>query len=335
MASKSPDAFRTISEVADWLGVQPHVLRFWESKFSQVKPVKRAGGRRYYRPNDMLLLGGIRQLLHEDGLTIKGAQKVLREQGMAHVSAMSKPLDEESAALAEEASEAQAAEPVAAPEPDPVPEAGFVEAPEEETPVAAFAPRDEAPAPETPVSEALVSEATAPDVPQTEEPVGDTWAEDGDSGPLPDFLATDTSAPTEPEPVAATTDAEPELPMMDDAADAEPAHAEPPEQLPEFQDFEAAEVPAPDDAPVVAEEPVAAAPDIEIPEPAVEPEAEALKPLIVDAPDPDESLLSAEPSVLSAAFHVSGVNDADRAALTPLVAQLAALRDRMAAARGR
>jgi DNA-binding transcriptional MerR regulator len=103
MPQKSPDAFRTISEVADWLGVQPHVLRFWESKFSQVKPVKRAGGRRYFRPNDMLLLGGIQQLLHVDGLTIKGAQKILREKGAQHVSAMSKPFDAElNPALAEE-----------------------------------------------------------------------------------------------------------------------------------------------------------------------------------------------------------------------------------------
>lgn len=93
--SKSADAFRTISEVADWLGVQTHVLRFWESKFTQVKPVKRAGGRRYYRPADMLLLGGIRKLLHDDGLTIKGVQKILREEGMAHVSDMSDPLDDD------------------------------------------------------------------------------------------------------------------------------------------------------------------------------------------------------------------------------------------------
>ena len=91
--TKSADAFRTISEVAEWLGVQPHVLRFWESKFTQVKPVKRAGGRRYYRPNDMLLLGGIRKLLHEDGLTIKGVQKVMREEGIGHVADMSPPLD--------------------------------------------------------------------------------------------------------------------------------------------------------------------------------------------------------------------------------------------------
>ena len=92
---KSPDAFRTISEVADWLGIQAHVLRFWESKFTQVKPIKRAGGRRYYRPADMQLLGGIKKLLHEDGLTIKGVQKILREEGMSHVAAMSVSLDDE------------------------------------------------------------------------------------------------------------------------------------------------------------------------------------------------------------------------------------------------
>ena len=91
--SKSAEAFRTISEVADWLGVQTHVLRFWESKFTQIKPIKRAGGRRYYRPADMLLIGGIRKLLHGDGLTIKGVQKLLREEGIAHVLDMSAPLE--------------------------------------------------------------------------------------------------------------------------------------------------------------------------------------------------------------------------------------------------
>ncbi|WP_425090453.1 MerR family transcriptional regulator [Tropicimonas sp. S265A] len=86
--AKSADAFRTISEVADWLGVPTHVLRFWESKFPQVKPVKRAGGRRYYRPSDMLLLAGIRVLLHDDGVTIRGVQKVLREKGVKHVTGL-------------------------------------------------------------------------------------------------------------------------------------------------------------------------------------------------------------------------------------------------------
>ena len=90
---KSPDAFRTISEVAEWLGVPAHVLRFWESKFTQVKPVKRAGGRRYYRPGDMALLGGIKTLLHDDGMTIKGVQKLLREKGTGHVAGFSPALD--------------------------------------------------------------------------------------------------------------------------------------------------------------------------------------------------------------------------------------------------
>lgn len=89
---KSPDAFRTISEVAEWLETPAHVLRFWESRFSQVKPVKRAGGRRYYRPSDMALLGGIKKLLHEDGITIRGVQKILREQGVKHVASLSQPL---------------------------------------------------------------------------------------------------------------------------------------------------------------------------------------------------------------------------------------------------
>jgi DNA-binding transcriptional MerR regulator len=80
--AKAAEAFRTISEVADDLGIQKHVLRFWEVKFSQIRPMKRGGGRRYYRPEDMELLRGIRQLLHRDGYTIKGVQKILREQGV-------------------------------------------------------------------------------------------------------------------------------------------------------------------------------------------------------------------------------------------------------------
>jgi len=85
---KSPEAFRTISEVAESLETPAHVLRFWESRFPQIKPVKRAGGRRYYRPADVALLGGIRHLLHDEGMTIRGVQKILREQGVRHVAAM-------------------------------------------------------------------------------------------------------------------------------------------------------------------------------------------------------------------------------------------------------
>jgi DNA-binding transcriptional MerR regulator len=85
---KAREAFRTISEVAEWLDTPTHVLRFWETKFSQIRPVKGAGGRRYYRPSDMDLLAGIKQLLHEDGLTIKGTQKLLRDKGVKYVAAL-------------------------------------------------------------------------------------------------------------------------------------------------------------------------------------------------------------------------------------------------------
>ncbi|PCJ33773.1 MAG: MerR family transcriptional regulator [Alphaproteobacteria bacterium] len=84
-ANKSPNAFRTISEVADSMGVPQHVLRFWESKFSQISPMKRGGGRRYYRPEDIEIIQVIRKLLHDDGYTIKGAQKLLKEQGIKSI----------------------------------------------------------------------------------------------------------------------------------------------------------------------------------------------------------------------------------------------------------
>ena len=204
--SKSPDAFRTISEVADWLEVQAHVLRFWESKFSQVKPVKRAGGRRYYRPVDMLLLGGIKQLLHEDGMTIKGVQKILREKGVAHVSSFSRPLDSE--LIDQEAGEVQEATVVdfrsrgadeAIPEieeaeiaPDPVAE----EEPDFEEPVTATglpsAPEPET-EPEPEPEEEHLFEADEPEF--------------GNSPRLPSFLHREFTPP----PVAA----EPEPPIVD------------------------------------------------------------------------------------------------------------------------
>ena len=82
---KSPDAFRTISEAAEELDVPQHVLRFWETRFAQIKPMKRAGGRRYYRPADVELLKGIRGLLYGEGYTIRGVQKILKEEGAAYV----------------------------------------------------------------------------------------------------------------------------------------------------------------------------------------------------------------------------------------------------------
>lgn len=91
---KSPEAFRTISEVAEDLDVPKHVLRFWEVKFSQLKPMKRGGGRRYYRPEDVDLLKGIRQLLYSEGYTIKGVQRILREQGIRYVMDYRPPAQE-------------------------------------------------------------------------------------------------------------------------------------------------------------------------------------------------------------------------------------------------
>tara|TARA_A100001011_G_C14311737_1_gene845936 strand:+ start:3857 stop:4285 length:429 start_codon:yes stop_codon:yes gene_type:complete len=81
MSTKSPEAFRTISEVSKDLSLPQHVLRFWETKFIQIKPIKRGGGRRYYRPEDIKLLRGIKSLLYNDGYTIRGVQKVIKEIG--------------------------------------------------------------------------------------------------------------------------------------------------------------------------------------------------------------------------------------------------------------
>lgn len=85
MTDKAPEAFRTISEVAEELDVPQHVLRFWETRFSQIRPMKRGGGRRYYRPADVDLLKGICKLLYGEGYTIRGAQKILKDNGIAHV----------------------------------------------------------------------------------------------------------------------------------------------------------------------------------------------------------------------------------------------------------
>ena len=82
---KSPQAFRTISEASKILSLPSHVLRFWESKFKQIKPLKRAGGRRFYRPNDILFILGIKKLLHIDGLTINGVKRLIKENGVNHV----------------------------------------------------------------------------------------------------------------------------------------------------------------------------------------------------------------------------------------------------------
>jgi DNA-binding transcriptional MerR regulator len=112
---KAPEAFRTISEVAQELDVPQHVLRFWESRFREIKPMKRGGGRRYYRPNDLDLLRGIRHLLYSEGYTIRGVQRLLREQGPRFVQSVwqpgaprlaPQPADDEASEMADEAAAA-------------------------------------------------------------------------------------------------------------------------------------------------------------------------------------------------------------------------------------
>jgi DNA-binding transcriptional MerR regulator len=83
--AKGPEAFRTISEAADELHVPQHVLRFWETKFAFIRPMKRAGGRRFYRPSDIAVLRGVRRLLHDEGYTIKGVQRLHREEGLGRL----------------------------------------------------------------------------------------------------------------------------------------------------------------------------------------------------------------------------------------------------------
>lgn len=147
---KSADAFRTISEVAEVLDTPAHVLRFWESRFTQVKPVKRAGGRRYYRPADVELLAGIKKLLHEDGLTIRGVQKILKEDGVRHVAALAGPVTLGGEEAAAESTEASPASVETAPTPH-WPEAPAPE-PEAAEPEAAFPQDPDDTAPETPYS---------------------------------------------------------------------------------------------------------------------------------------------------------------------------------------
>ncbi len=104
---KAPDAFRTISEVADDLDVPQHVLRFWESRFPQIKPMKRAGGRRYYRPDDVDLLRGIQHLLYGEGYTIRGVQRILRDKGQKFVQSVWQPGAAEAADEQLESTEAE------------------------------------------------------------------------------------------------------------------------------------------------------------------------------------------------------------------------------------
>ncbi|MEO0654458.1 MAG: MerR family transcriptional regulator [Pseudomonadota bacterium] len=210
---KSPEAFRTISEVAEWLDVPTHVLRFWESRFAQVKPVKRAGGRRYYRPSDMRLIGGIKKLLHEDGMTIRGVQRLLREEGVKYVSAYSRPLDSDlidETTLAEMPSFRHAAPAEAAPEPEVAAAPEVVVEPEPEAPVEPEPPFEPAPAPEPEV---------AFDAPAAPEPEPEVVPEPEFTPEEPETVVQFDSIRREPEP-AETAEADmPELPFIGSARD--------------------------------------------------------------------------------------------------------------------
>ncbi len=122
--TKGPDAFRTISEASDELGVPQHVLRFWETKFSFIRPMKRAGGRRFYRPQDLEVLRGVRGLLHDQGYTIKGVQRLHKEQGLSRlVSAAGGDAQVVAALEAELAAQADAQPRLPLDEPAPAPDA--------------------------------------------------------------------------------------------------------------------------------------------------------------------------------------------------------------------
>lgn len=210
---KSPDAFRTISEVAEWLDVPAHVLRFWESRFTQVKPVKRAGGRRYYRRQDVELLDGIRKLLHEDGLTIRTVQQKLREEGVRAVAALSRPADaaatsHPSGAEALAATLPEAVRPPAAAEAHDRAQPGTEAAEDGVQPSGAAAPAEDVATPPEPPATPVFTRARRETAPAQERP-----------SPPPSVGEAPASDLSRPRP------SQPSLPP--DAADDDPAHAAP------------------------------------------------------------------------------------------------------------
>ena len=281
--SKSPDAFRTISEVAEWLGVQAHVLRFWESKFNQIKPVKRAGGRRYYRPADMRLLGGIKKLLHDDGLTIKGVQKMLREQGVAHVSELSQPIDEPAGAsgdLIEGGTVLRFRERDAAPE-----ESG--QASFDLGPAMARDWREELTRASDEAARTLGNDGAAPPAEAPAETAAEDGSESGrdapDPGTLPRFLRGESDLPE-------TADPAPEAAPEPEPPEAEAPEAEAPDTaLPEavFPEAETPEPAAPEEPAPVDLAPEEPAPEDTAPEDAA-PETSPAEPPAQDAPGEDD-----------------------------------------------
>jgi DNA-binding transcriptional MerR regulator len=331
--SKSPDAFRTISEVADWLGIQAHVLRFWESKFTQIKPIKRAGGRRYYRPADMLLLGGIKRMLHEDGLTIKGVQKVLREEGMNYVAALSAPLDE--LGHSDETEDASDTVDMATLAVEPVKPESVV------LPFESARPTETAPeaAPqETPPEKNALPQDAAP-VAKPETPATDTPP---DSEPVraPDTSESEvknTEQPVEKEPLNTGSATETKLDAASDIAPQAPADVSPAPAAVTPEPAQAAATSSPTtEAPPAEETPASVEPSTlpeqsepDVPSSAT-PAPSAPKPRIVDVVIPSESDIPAVAGTLSSILNIRKVSPAAAANIAPVLSRLTALRDSMA-----
>ncbi|WP_372615084.1 MerR family transcriptional regulator [Aquicoccus sp.] len=333
---KSADAFRTISEVADWLETPAHVLRFWESKFPQIKPVKRAGGRRYYRPADMALIGGIKKLLHDDGMTIKGVQKILRDQGVKHVAALSPPIDGETPQGDGDTIEATATP--------------GVTAPEESATVLPFQPvnrpadESQEPAPERLDDAADADQqgqrAATPPAPDASPPLPDDATEAGtaesdlDAGTAAeDVDATERPAAATPEPRDPT-----DAPEVADEAPAAPAPEDTgkPATVPAFLRRGA---PSPDAAPPLTapqhdprpEAGIESRPDSPPGAADTPPEPEPLRTAQIDVPpDPDDDSITAPPGLLATIAARKGRPLAPEAR-----SELRALRDRLAAVHAR
>ncbi len=312
--SKSPDAFRTISEVADWLGTPTHVLRFWESRFSQVKPVKRAGGRRYYRPTDMALLGGIKKLLHEDGMTIRGVQKLLREEGVKHVAALSQVIDDIPAEPEQPVTD-ETVEGVAQPVPDAPDQPTVGETQPDESAAASAAPNE----PE--VTEPIAPAEAEPAVDAVAAGVGADEATGAELSDMPMFKATQDENKAPPSSDETTVTAAEENTAYADAAVTSPE-----------ENVTVTEVPVGHETPPSATESEQA--ETRAQDPPADPTPEPAKlpnflenwqepPQPPDGPTPGETVLSA----------ISTGQKAAPGDLAPIVEQLNALRARMSSDR--
>ncbi|MDQ2065510.1 MerR family transcriptional regulator [Xinfangfangia sp. CPCC 101601] len=313
---KSPEAFRTISEVAEALETPAHVLRFWESRFPQIKPVKRAGGRRYYRPADIALLSGIKRLLHDDGMTIRGVQKILREQGVRHVSGIAIEAEADAQALEQALSGRYSAQAPSG--------LGFEAAPlEERGVVLPFLP-----------TEPASSVAAEADLPETEAP-GEILVE------APEMTTQDPTEQsltvqerTRPDTAPAGDEAEAVSDLLSAGLPDHPAKASEPDDA-----ESAAEDPvmaAPESAPFAADlfaaAPVAAPPVPELPAAEAPEQAKAPQPSVVSestielGPDEDTATLAARLRALP-----RGAFQDRQEALLALAHRIAALRASMGA----